>query len=446
MKLPPDFQAQMQSQLKEEYPSFLEAIQGNPALSIRHHPIKSRKEEIQDPVSWYPRGEYLGERPSFTLDPNFHGGAYYVQEASSMFVGYALKQWIDPNTPVVALDLTAAPGGKSTLILENLHPDSLLVANEVIRSRYAILQYNHHKWGYPNVLCTNHDPADFAPLAQSFDLVLVDAPCSGEGLFRKDPAAMEEWSLKAVEHCHLRQKRILQEAIKLVKPGGILLYSTCTYNEKENRESLSILQHGQAWEPLRLNLPSSWNILEQEWGYQFFPHRVRGEGFFFSAFRKVEGIKKVRKNAKAKWPWLRVPKKQNGLFKDWVKDSESLSFFDLGSSIYALPKAIQDKGAPIIEELSRIKPVLEMCQIKKDSLVPSPVLALSQELITDINRIDLSLEEALLFLKGEALPPISGQKGWLLFAYNKLPLGWGKVLPQRTNNYYPKDWRIRMRI
>jgi NOL1/NOP2/fmu family ribosome biogenesis protein len=362
-----------------------------------------------------------------------------------MFIGYAIDQWIPPDQPILALDLAAAPGGKSTLLLEKLHPDSLLVANEVIRNRYPILRYNHQKWGYANVLCANHDPEDFVPLAGQFDLVLVDAPCSGEGLFRKDPAARSEWSLKAVEHCALRQQRILQAAAPLVKPGGYLFYSTCTYNERENRESLATVSHSAEWEPMRLPLPPAWGILEQEWGYQFFPHRLRGEGFFFAALRKKEGKSEIGTRVKLKTPWPLLPQKSIDPISNWVKDPAGTAFFDSGSTITALPKRHLEISALITQKLTRVKPVLEIGQIKKNGLVPSPALALSLDL-GSLPGMEVGKDEALRYLKGETLPARRDKKGWQLICFEGKPLGWGKAIPQRINNYYPKEWRIRMRI
>jgi len=445
MTLPKDFQDHMKALLQEEYPSFLASLNTSPPVSIRHHPVKAKKKERSEPVPWYPQGEYLPERPSFTLDPLFHAGTYYVQEASSMFVAYALRQLIDPKERVLALDLTAAPGGKSTLLTENLSLGSLLIANELIRSRYPVLLYNHYKWGYPNVLCTNHDPADFAPLAGQFDLVLVDAPCSGEGLFRKDPAAIEEWSLKAVEHCHLRQKRILREAIPLVKDGGLLFYSTCTYNEWENRESLNGIRESGEWEEVRFEIPADWGILEREWGYAFLPHHLRGEGFFFSAFRRKSGALTAMTTRKNSLPWPSFSQRRVPIFKDWIQEADRFAFFDSGNGISALPIANLDQTAPILRHLKRARPVLEIGDFKKDQFIPSPILGLSLSL-GQVESLSLEKEEALQFLKGETLAPRKDKKSWQLMTYQDHPLGWGKALPQRINNYYPKEWRIKRPI
>ncbi len=279
--LPPDFSSQMQALLGPEFPAFLEALDQPAPLSIRLNPAKPSGWTTKDlePVPWHPQGRYLPERPQFTLDPAFQAGAYYVQEASSMLIGEALRQILDLSLPLRALDLCAAPGGKTTLLASLLTEDSLLVANEVIQSRTLPLRHNIAKWGLPNVWACNHDSREFAPLEGYFDLVLVDAPCSGEGLFRKDPDAAAEWSLNNVELCCGRQKRILADAAPLLRPGGILLYSTCTFNHREDGENARWLAEQYGFSLLPLSLPPEWGIVDTGAGYQCYPHRVKEKAF-----------------------------------------------------------------------------------------------------------------------------------------------------------------------
>ena len=235
------FLRQMQEILPEDNSSFIEAINGEVPISVRINPYKNSQLDLpfDQPIPWTSEGHYLKKRPVFTLDPSFHAGAYYVQEASSMFIEQAIKQLVDLDGTVRALDLCAAPGGKSTLVSSLLNEESLLVSNEVIGSRYKILIENMHKWGNSNQLIINHDVKDLGHLNGFFNLILVDAPCSGEGLFRKDKKARSEWSENNVALCAARQKRILAEASELLAPDGILIYSTCTYNEHENEQMLT---------------------------------------------------------------------------------------------------------------------------------------------------------------------------------------------------------------
>ena len=211
-----------------------------------------------------------------------------------MFVEQALRQLVDLSQPLKVLDLCAAPGGKSTHIQSLISPDSLLVSNEVIRSRAAVLKQNIIKWGSANVVVTNNDPAHFARLDNFFDLMVVDAPCSGSGLFRKDPAAVEEWSIDAVQLCASRQKRILADALPALRQGGLLLYATCSYSQEED-ESISDWLAAQGYENLSLKIEEAWGIVQTEApasgakGYRFFPHKSKGEGFYLGCFRKTGG-------------------------------------------------------------------------------------------------------------------------------------------------------------
>ena len=298
----------------EEYDKLAVAIQQEPPVSIRLNDGKLKIENgkcrivpqagcITDfqlsafnfefnQVPWSSEGFYLDERLTFTFDPLFHAGCYYVQEASSMFVEQVLRQYV--TGPVKMLDLCAAPGGKSTHARSVLPEGSLLVANEVIRNRSQILAENLTKWGHPDVVVTNNDPADFSALPSFFDVILTDVPCSGEGMFRKDSVAVEEWSPENVEICWQRQRRIIADVWPSLKPGGILIYSTCTYNTKEDEENVRWIQQEFGAESLAVDIREEWNITgnllcgESASVYHFFPHKTKGEGFFLSVLRKPE--------------------------------------------------------------------------------------------------------------------------------------------------------------
>jgi 16S rRNA C967 or C1407 C5-methylase (RsmB/RsmF family) len=247
---------------------------GTQITSVRLNPQKFKihpaddgtKFKIDSDVPWSSNGYYLTERPSFTLDPLFHAGAYYVQEASSMFLEEALKQTVDLTQPLKILDLCAAPGGKSTLIQSVISADSLLVSNEVIKARVNILSENIIKWGAANVIVTNNDPKDFQRVQNYFDVVVVDAPCSGSGLFRKDANAVNEWSENNVALCAQRQQRILGDIFPSLKQGGVLIYSTCSYSQQEDEEIADWLAAELKVESVKLNLPAGQAGVEQGWG------------------------------------------------------------------------------------------------------------------------------------------------------------------------------------
>src|SRR6187401_1669759 len=255
--------------------------------SIRINP--SKKSEIvnlKSKISWTDHGYYLETRPSFTFDPLFHAGCYYVQEASSMFLAQALKQTVDLSQPLKVLDLCAAPGGKSTHLLSLISKESLLVSNEVIRSRANILTDNIVKWGCSNVIVTNNDPRDFQRLENYFDVIVVDAPCSGSGLFRRDPEAIGEWSEQNVALCSQRQQRILADVLPALKNGGVLIYSTCSYSRQEDELIAEWLKDELKINNEELIISPEWNIVQSDVGYRLWPDKVKGEGFFIACFRK----------------------------------------------------------------------------------------------------------------------------------------------------------------
>ena len=269
----------------------------NQISSVRINPAKifdinKSVLNVDSKVLWSSNGFYLKERPSFTIDPFFHAGAYYVQEASSMFLEEVLKQSCDLNASLKLLDLCAAPGGKSTLLQSLISNESLLVCNEVIKTRVNVLSENITKWGAVNTVVTNNDPKDFQRLPEYFDVIVADAPCSGSGLFRKDPDAINEWSVDNVVLCSQRQQRILADIIPALKPGGVLIYSTCSYSESENETIADWLLNENEYETVQIKLDSDWGIVETQsannkaFGYRFYPDKIKGEGFFIAAFRK----------------------------------------------------------------------------------------------------------------------------------------------------------------
>jgi 16S rRNA C967 or C1407 C5-methylase (RsmB/RsmF family)/NOL1/NOP2/fmu family ribosome biogenesis protein len=455
MKLPPAFIAQMQALLGAEYAAFEAALQTPPPVSIRLNPGKPVADASLLPpaggvVPWHAGGRYLGERPVFTLDPLFHAGAYYVQEASSMFLAEALRQTCDLSVPLRALDLCAAPGGKSTLLVDLLAPGSLLVANEVIRTRVAPLRENLEKWGAPHTAVVSAESEEFAALPGFFDVIVTDAPCSGEGLFRKDPAAVDEWSPAGVELCAGRQRRILAAAVEALAPGGVLAYSTCTYNHRENEENAAWLAREFGLAQQTLDLPNEWQISEPSAGnYHFFPHRTRGEGFFIAVFRKHDTGPRAVLHPPAAFRSLRpLPRAQTPDAARWLAADADVRFFQTpAGDVLALPAALEGDYLVLDKALKNKWFGLPVGEFKGRDLVPAHALALSRWARPTLPAVELARDAALLYLKKENFElPADTPTGWCLARYGGLNLGWLKVLPNRFNNYLPAERRIRMQL
>lgn len=425
-------------------------VGGQLAISNESSSAINRQSEITNrqsvsSVPWTEYGFYLAQRPSFTFDPFFHAGCYYVQEASSMFLEQALKQTVDLSKPLKVLDLSAAPGGKSTHIQSLINENSLLVSNEVIRSRANILKDNIIKWGSSNVVVTNNDPRDFAQLNGFFDVIVIDAPCSGSGLFRRDPEAIEEWSENNVQLCSQRQQRIIMDAWPALKKDGILIYSTCSYSKQEDEDITNWLlnelpTHGAlrvAYCPLLLN--SDWGVVETNHGYRFWPDKVKGEGFFISCFRKLEGEEEF--NAKIKSKPAELTKAEKPAVLQWTS-AGSFRFIKHESTVYGWPSQLANDFTVLLEKLRVIYSGTRMGELIRDKLVPDHALAMSPLVLANIPRIGLSLEQSIAYLQRKDLVLEGAQKGWQLVTYQTRALGWVNVLPNRVNNYYPKEMRI----
>ena len=336
------------------------------------------------PVPWCEEGCYLEDRPQFTFDPLFHAGCYYVQEAASMFVTHAVRSLLPscfPTGPIEALDMCAAPGGKSTALRTVLPEGSQLVSNEPIPTRAQILLENITKWGWPDCIVTNNYPRDFRKAKTTFDLILCDVPCSGEGMFRRDPATISEWSLQNVEKCWRLQREIVADAWECLAPGGILIYSTCTFNTKENEENVRWIMETYDAEVLEIPTDPAWNItgsLLQGFDapvYRFIPGMTQSEGLFMAVFKK-SGVRNVQRQ--------KNPQKIQGL---------KVISLDI-------PQAT--------------------CQV------------------------ELSYSEALRYLRGEALVlPADTPRGIVNVTYRGITLGPVKNIGNRANNLYPKNWRIK---
>jgi 16S rRNA C967 or C1407 C5-methylase (RsmB/RsmF family)/NOL1/NOP2/fmu family ribosome biogenesis protein len=420
---------------------------GEQVTSIRLNPVKSfivhGPWSMDDSVPWCPHGLYLSQRPSFTLDPSFHAGAYYVQEASSMFVWHALQETIGSATQKKVLDLCAAPGGKSTL-LASYFTDGLVVANEVIKSRAAVLVENITKWGNDHVIVTNNDPSHFQSLPGYFDVVMIDAPCSGSGLFRKDPGAINEWSEDNVQLCSQRQQRILADVLPALKEDGILIYSTCSYSAEEDESVADWLVTERNMENKKLNVPAEWNIVESvsakgAYGYRFYPDKIKGEGFFLSVFQKKESITQARLKEQSLTALSRSELQQVNAF---ITLPETFTLFKQAESVRAIKKEWFTDLQLLAKCLYIKKAGVEIGTIKGKDLIPAHELALSTLPKENFSSVALTLEQALQYLRRKELLITNASKGWNLMQYGGLPLGWVKVLPNRINNYYPAEWRI----
>jgi 16S rRNA C967 or C1407 C5-methylase (RsmB/RsmF family)/NOL1/NOP2/fmu family ribosome biogenesis protein len=436
----------MRELLREEAGAFFDALDGPSPASIRFNPLKPARDgelpfrELFDgQVPWCERGAYLRERPSFTLDPLLHGGAYYVQEASSMFLDHVLRQLL--HGPSRVLDLCAAPGGKSTLGIGLLAGESLWVANEVVASRAAVLKENVIKWGSERVVVTRADSSRFAALPGAFDLVIVDAPCSGEGMFRReDGRAVSGWSEGATRACEARQRRIARDAWECVAPGGYLVYSTCTYNPGENERVLEWIARLDGACPVAIShdfagiapgdspLPC----------YRFYPHRTRGEGFFTGALRKDDGPRFALPSRQERLPRVALPAGVEAL----VRGSGDHARYLAGETAGIVPRA----HAGFIHHLERRVGVLyKGCEVAETGGKMAHALALWAGLPRErVETREVGLETATRFLRKEEVRLDVPRGEWAIVAYRSVALGWVKGVGGRVNNYYPVEWRVRL--
>ena len=457
MILPVDFQNMMTRYLgKEEYDQLAEALSLPAPTSIRINPKKNFQLSTLNcqlsTLNWCPSAFYLSERPSFTFDPLFHAGCYYVQEASSMFLAHVLREYV--KEPVVALDLCAAPGGKSTLALSELPEGSLLIANEVVRQRANILAENIMKWGNPNCIVTNNYAEDFQAFSNCFDLIICDAPCSGEGMFRKDPDSINEWSLANVDTCWRRQRDIVSNIWHTLKEGGIFIYSTCTYNPLEDEENVAWMAKSLGAEVLSCHPLKEWGLTETN--THFYPHRIKGEGFFISVLRKTEqgarseeqgtrskeqGARSKKGGAKGKGQKTKIPAE----LKCWLTESDQFTLFEEQEEFKAFPTVHHDFYQLAKNNLKVIHAGIELAFLKGKNLQPSQSLALSNNLNREaFPTAEVDEQQAIAYLRTEALQlSTDTPKGYVLITYQGHPLGFVKNIGNRANNLYPAEWRIR---
>ncbi len=438
--LPADFTARV---LQDPFlgQPLLDALETVSPTAVRLNPWKTKADlPFKSPISWSRNGFLLSERPKFTLDPLFHAGCYYPQEAGSQLLDAVLQQ-LDLPEEAVVLDLCAAPGGKSTLIASHLNGKGLLVSNEVIGSRAKVLKENLIKWGAVNTLVTNNDPADFDRLPGVFDCIVVDAPCSGEGMFRKDPAARSEWSENNVDLCAARQKRIVMDVWPSLKTGGFLVYSTCTFNTQENEENTAWFAQQLDAELIRIELPQAKQDRNAT-GWYALPSELDTEGFYITVLRKTdEAVSRKKSSGKVT---LQTFKDLSAL--DNLANTNDLSFLQWMDFVFAVPTAFTSLIHIIHQQMRVIKLGTELGQPTRKGLIPNEALALSPFVRSEaIPTIELTAEQALAYLHGDTFL-LEGKQGLHLVTFNNEPLGWIKHLGNRFNNLYPKEWRIRMRI
>jgi 16S rRNA C967 or C1407 C5-methylase (RsmB/RsmF family)/NOL1/NOP2/fmu family ribosome biogenesis protein len=413
------------------------ALNGEAPTSIRLNPRKlAAIFPASQIVPWCEYGRYLPERPSFTKDPLFHAGVYYPQEAGSMFI-HAILQQLELANETVALDLCAAPGGKSSILLDNLSSDALVISNEIVRNRAFILRDTLTKWGASNTMVTNKSAADFSKFSGLLDLILVDAPCSGEGMFRKDRDARAEWTPGKATTCALRQTEILDDIWPSLKTNGYLIYSTCTFNPEENDKQIELLIEKYDCELVELNFPESFQLESSTFGFACLPHLMQTEGFYFSVLRKLERVNPytIRKSKK--------PKTKESIFPYQL--DERLQAVEIQGHFYQAPKAQLELMLYLNEQLGSMKFGTRLGEFINQKFNPHFEYALANFGPSQFTKQELTLDQALNYLKGNNID-IDCKDGWHLANYQDFSLGWFKKIGNRINNYYPKELRIKMEL
>lgn len=485
MTLPEDFVSYTRQLMGDALYQQLEQglTSSNAPVSIRINPFKCKDATLVDgtPIPWCPNtGRYLWSRPSFTFDPWLHAGLYYVQEASSMMVDLAVRQLV--HQPVMMLDLCAAPGGKSTALRAALPEGSLLFSNEPMRTRSQILAENIQKFGHPDMIVTNNYPRDYKKSGLQFDVILTDVPCSGEGMFRKDEGAIQEWSLQNVENCWKLQREIVADIWHCLKPGGILIYSTCTFNAHEDEENAEWIAQELGADFIKLDISEDWNITdnlidkdEPHPVYRFIPGKTQGEGLFLCVLRKHEDadeeevtmglncqqdkkdkkIKNKDRKAKGKKAGNSANKPLTMIPGNWLLgmgglpgDSEPGMGYDYikkEDDVFAIPSRWIPVYATAQDKLKVIHAGIKLGTDKGKGLIPDQSLALSIKLNREaFNQVELSYEDAIRYLRKEAVNlPEGTPKGYVLITYRNTPIGFEKNIGNRANNLYPQEWKIK---
>lgn len=422
------------------------------SVSVRLNPFKKAESRHGRPVQWSVHGLLLDERPKFTLDPLFHAGAYYVQDSSSMFVGHVFREVLKgvrkpSGRPLRVLDLCAAPGGKTTdlaaSLRESFGDDFILVANEVMKARVGVLADNVALWGDPNVVVTSDDPRAFASLPGFFDIILADVPCSGEGMFRKDEQAQEQWSVDNVALCEARQRRIVADVWPALSHGGAFIYSTCTFNRYENDLNVEWIASELGAEVVTADFAEGFGgVIRTEHGFSLVPGHVEGEGQYCAAMVRTSGLQ---------FEDVRSPRSSSGLtpLKDiGMKVFETDVTYGLkGDTVVAVPSALEGDVSSLRRSLHVVAAGCAAGTMKGKLFIPGADLALSIALKADaFPRAEVDHRTALAYLHRDAIMLPDAPKGYVLVCHQGLPLGFVKNLGNRCNSLHPQSRRIRMDI
>jgi 16S rRNA C967 or C1407 C5-methylase (RsmB/RsmF family)/NOL1/NOP2/fmu family ribosome biogenesis protein len=443
---PVSFTERLKQQKYIDASQLLDALNRPSPVSIRLNPEKWKKTPAKpERVPWSEHGFYLESRPSFTMDPLFHSGCYYPQEASGMFLEEAFNQVVGDFEDLCVLDLCGAPGGKSTLLSTLIGDKGFLVANEVIRSRAGILAEVITKWGRGNTIVTNNDPTAFNKLNGYFNLILVDAPCSGEGMF-SDLSARSEWSPDNASLCSERQRRIIMDVWPSLKENGLLIYCTCTFNPAENEENIKWLSEKTGATSVKLDISKYEGIQEIIFksitGYGFYPGKIKGEGLFLAVVRKPGNSNETMKQS--------YKKIDNPLTVNDIKNAGNLintsltNLFKHKDTIYELSLPLEDYQY-LNNFLRIIKGGTALFKTRRDDIIPMHELALYCKMRKDAFPIsELDYQQSISFLRKENIILKDSVKGWILLNFRGVNLGFAKNIGSRVNNYFPVDWRIRL--
>lgn len=447
IKLSDDFTAQMRHILPDECDALLEAITTtDPSVAIRVNDGRgiSLSDDAVGRVPWCTTGRYLKERMPFTFDVDFQTGRYYVQDASSMFIHHVIKHLV--KEPVRYLDLCAAPGGKTTTAISALPADSMVVANEIMPARARVLHENIVKWGSPRCIVTNNAPHDLGKLHHFFDVVATDVPCSGEGMMRKDEEARNQWTPALVKQCAALQKSIIADIWQALRPGGVLIYSTCTYNREENEEMVAHIVEQYGAESVEIPVEADWHIhpaIDSPYHcYRFMPHRTNGEGLFMAVLRKPDDERRAELRAKkskgAKAKAIPVPRGVDA----WLENPKHYALSVVNDEVIAIPADIAPL-MPLFADLRVLQAGVTIGTVKGKNCVPSHALALSTALSSEaFAQSEVDYATAMAYMRGEAIVLPDAPRGYVLLTYRGKPIGFANNLGNRANNLYPKPWRV----